>query len=70
MGDIGFWEAMGIYFALVLVFALFNLINNVVQSKLKLTFGVIVAHLIASAIAEFVFAGVYVLIFWIHKGVA
>jgi len=70
MGDIGFLEAIGGYFALVLVFALFNLIYNVSQSKLKLTFGAIVAHLIASAIAEFVFIVVYALIFWIHKGAA
>ncbi|GEM_PF-4246649 len=51
MGDIGFLEAIGGYFALVLVFALFNLFHNLMDGKLKLTFGVITAHFIASTLS-------------------
>ena len=70
MGNMTILEAIAGYFALVLVFAGFNLFNNISSGKLKLTFGVLVAHMIAAIVAGIAFSIMYLLIFWIHKGAA
>ena len=70
MGNISFWGAIGAYALVVLAFAGINLLINIFNNRIKLTFGVLGAHLLASLIATFTFLIVYSLIFWIHKGIA